>query len=242
MPSESSRPATRHGETLPGVVTCPEWEDVSAALDGELPADATRLALRHAARCSICRTALDTVVSPAPNITSASVMPSFDLDSTNASERRWLTGRWTRWLLLAAAVVIVAEAVPVYIRGDGLNAQTHSARHMASWQIGFGVGLFVAAWVSRMSHAMLALATSFALLGAVATIINLAAGHSGPLAETVHLIEFLGVFLLWRITPPHLRAWRPGRSRNSPDRTRTDNAPGPLSLVETNTPDPSDEQ
>jgi predicted anti-sigma-YlaC factor YlaD len=223
-------------------MTCPEWEDVSAALDGELPADASHAALRHAARCPICRTALDTVIEPAPDVASTAQVPSFGSDMVTAPERRWLTGRWTRLLLLFAAVVIVAEAVPVYIRGDGLDAQTHAARHLAAWQIGFGVGLFVAAWVSRMSQAMLALASSFAILSAVATIINLAAGHSGPLAETVHLIELIAVFLLWRITPPHLRAWRPGRSRNGATRTRTDSAPSPLSLVETKTPDPSSEQ
>jgi hypothetical protein len=147
-------------------------------------------------------------------------------------------------LLLAAAVVIVAEAVPVYIRGDGLDAQTHAARHMASWQIGFGVGLFVAAWVSRMSHAMLALASSFAILSAVATGINLVNGHSGPLAETVHLIELIGVFLLWRITPPHLRAWRNQRKRNSAAFASADTAPAKvgLSLVESKTPKPSSDQ
>jgi predicted anti-sigma-YlaC factor YlaD len=224
------------------VTTCPQWEEVSAALDGELPADASHTALRHAARCSICRTALDTVVAPAPNVAPTTSMPLFASDNVTAQERRWLTGRWTRWLLLLAAVVIVAEAVPVYIRGDGLDAQTHSARHLAAWQIGFGVGLFVAAWVSRLSHAMLALASSFAVLSATATVINLAAGHNGPLAETVHLIELIAVFLLWRITPPHLRAWRPGRPPSVPARTPTDPAQSVLRLVEMNQPDPTSDQ
>jgi len=220
-------------------MTCPQWEDVSAALDGELPADAAHAALQHAAKCSICRTALDTAVAPAPNVALTTSMPSFTSDMVTAPERRWLSGRWTRLLLLAAAIIIVAEAVPVYIRGHGLDAQTHSARHLAAWQIGFGVGLFVAAWVSRMSHAMLALASSFAILSALATVINLVAGHNGPLAETVHLIELIAVFLLWRITPPHLRAWRPGRSRSSLARTHTDTdtEPSGLSLVEWKTPD-----
>lgn len=217
-------------------MTCPQWEQVSAALDGELPADASHTALRHAARCPNCRTALDTVVAPTPNIAVTTPMPSFVSDNVTAQERRWLTGRWTRWLLLTAAVVIVAEAVPVYIRGDGLDAQTHAARHLAAWQIGFGVGLFVAAWVSRMSHAMLALASSFAVLSATATVINLAYGHSGPLAETVHLIELIAVFLLWRITPPHLRAWRRTRTLQTPASTPTAASPHGLSLVETKTP------
>jgi hypothetical protein len=123
-------------------------------------------------------------------------------------ERRWLGGRWTRRLLLVAAAVIVVEAIPAFVRGNGLSAECHPARHLASWQIGFGVGLFVAAWLSRMSHAMLALAATFATLTVTATAIDVIGGHRGPWAESVHLVELIGVFLLWRLTPAHLLPWR----------------------------------
>ena len=239
MDAKPNRPSTRNAETLVGVTTCPEWEEVSAALDGEISTVASHAALQHAARCPTCRTALDTVVAPLAKVATAAMPPRFDTELATASERRWLTGRWTRWLLLAAAVVIVAEAVPTYIQGDGLDSQTHAARHLAAWQIGFGVGLLVASWVSRMSHAMLALASTFAILSAAATTINLLAGHSGPLAETVHLIELIGVFLLWRITPPHLRAWRQVRSSSKLDRNQPEPTTSTLSLVRPTSPDPT---
>jgi hypothetical protein len=113
-------------------------------------------------------------------------------------------------------VFIVIEAIPAYIRGDGPSAETHAARHLAAWQIGFGVGLVVAAWVSRMSHAMLAFAATFAALTVVATGIDVIGGHTGPLAEPVHLVELIGIFLLWRLTPPHLLPWhRTSRATSS---------------------------
>jgi hypothetical protein len=105
---------------------------------------------------------------------------------------------------MVAAIVIVVESVPVYIRGDGLTSESHAARHLASWQIGFGVGLFVAAWMSRMSHAMLVFAATFAALTITAKAIDVIGGHSGPWVDSVHLVELVAVFLLWRLTPAHM--------------------------------------
>ena len=186
-------------------IECSWWERVSAAADGELDDDETAAALDHASRCSRCGPLLENTpeVHRRPFV---AVDPLPDA-ALSAPERRWLRGGWSRWALVAAAVVIVAGAVPAYATGHGLDSQAHAARHLATWQIGFGVGLLVAAWVSRLSHAMLALAATSALLTIVATVIDLIEGHSGPLAESVHLVEVIAVFLLWRITPPHLLPW-----------------------------------
>lgn len=206
--------------------SCVWWEQVSAAADGELDEPARGDALSHAQRCPSCSAALAATASLAVPPTPAGAVDPAVLTSR---ERRWLGGRWTRRLLLVAAVVIVAEAIPAFVRGDGLSAESHAARHLASWQIGFGVGLFVAAWLSRMSHAMLALAATFAALTVTATAIDVIGGHRGPWAESVHLVELIGVFLLWRLTPAHLLPWR----RHDPpaDRSRDDTPPGTLRLV-----------
>ena len=71
--------------------------------------------------------------------------------------------------------------------------------------------------MSRMSHAMLALAATFAALTLVATTIDVIGGHRGPWAESVHLVELIGVFLLWRLTPPHLLPWRQTSTSESSD-------------------------
>lgn len=191
---------------------CPWWEQVSAGADGELPEAEGSAAAEHAATCPDCSASLRTLRALRPSPRAATDMDSsgasvLDLQRLNDRERRWLGGRWARRLLIVAAIVIVVDAVPTYISGEGVSAESHAARHLASWQIGFGVGLFVAAWVSRMSQAMLAFAAAFASLTVIAKAIDVIGGHRGPWADSVHLVELIGVFLLWRLTPPHLLPW-----------------------------------
>ena len=206
---------------------CAWWEQVSAGADGELPEAECAAADAHAATCTSCSAALRATAAlrPVPHAAAAAESSGasvFDPQRLTGGERRWLGGRWARRLLVVAAIIIVIEAIPAYIRGEGLSAESHAARHLAAWQIGFGVGLFVAAWVSRMSHAMLALAATFAALTVVATGIDVIGGHSGPWAESVHLVELIGVFLLWRLAPPHLLPWhRPPDVESSEHATST---------------------
>jgi predicted anti-sigma-YlaC factor YlaD len=224
---------------------CPWWEQVSASADGELTEPERAAADAHAAACLKCAGSLKatallrSALRPAP-AASTSLPAGIEPTRLNGQERRWLSGRWARRLLLVAAIVIVAEAIPAYVRGEGLSAESHAARHLAAWQIGFGVGLFVAAWLSRMSHAMLALAATFATLTVIATAIDLVGGHSGPLAESVHLVELIGIFLLWRLTPPHLLPWH--RTSTSPSQRSTDTTPHGLRLVKTNGGNPDESQ
>ena len=141
-------------------------------------------------------------------------------------------GRWTRRLLLVVSLVIVLEAIPSYVRGDGIGSEAHAARHLAAWQIGFGVGLFVAALMSRLTHAMLALAFTFAALTVTATTIDVITGHSGPLKESVHLVELVAVLLLWRLTPPHLLPWKNKSRATAADRTAPTDRSTQLHVVE----------
>lgn len=206
---------------------CAWWEQVSASADGELSETECAAADAHVSACPNCSAALRATAALRPSPHAAAAVESsgasvFDPHRLSSGERRWLGGRWARRLLIVAAIIIVLEAVPAYIRGEGLSAESHAARHLAAWQIGFGVGLLVAASVSRMSHAMLALAATFAALTVGATAIDVISGHRGPWAESVHLVELIGVFLLWRLTPPHLLPWhRPPDVESSDHATAT---------------------
>lgn len=207
---------------LDGVTVCAWWELVSAAADGELDEADQRAALEHARRCQTCSAIVSTSITIAAPPVATAVPAPIDEAALTRRERRWLGGRWTRSLLMVAAVVIVVEAVPTYVSGQGLTAEAHAARHLASWQIGFGVGLFVAAWMSRMSHAMLAFAATFAALTIVAKTIDVIGGHRGPWADSVHLVELVAVFLLWRLAPTHLLPWsrRDAPQRDEPQPSR----------------------
>lgn len=201
------------------MTTCSWWEAVSAAIDGELDGDERSKALTHARSCSACSAASKV------ETTFGEMLP--DSHVLTARERRWFGRGRTRWLLLTAGAIIFAISVPAYIGGDGLSPDSHAARHLASWQLSFGVGLFVAATLSRMSSALLALALTFASLTIAARVIDVISGQHGPWLSSVHVVELIGVFLLWRITPPHLL---PGLNR---DRAAGPHPPAPLHALPT---------
>jgi hypothetical protein len=164
-----------------------------------------------------------------------------DPESLSPRERRWLRARWTRWLLAGAAIVIVVEAIPTYATGHGLDTHTHAARHLATWQIGFGVGLLVAAAMSRLTHAMLALAATFGVLTVAATGMDIVNGHQGPWAESVHLVELVAIILLWQLTPPDLLPWHRKRKERDAAAEQTPPRPPRLRAVPSHRPDGPDD-
>lgn len=187
--------------------TCDWWEDVSASLDDENSRRSRSDLDAHLASCAECdRMAKSPTFARTPFETAPLPLPEDRLDP---AEDHWLRGVWSRRALMVVAIVFVAEGVPAFL--GGIDAGAHAARHLATWQIGFGVGLLVAGWMSRLSQAMLALAFTVTGLTLVTAVIDVVTGHQGPLAEMVHLVEVVAVFLLWQTTPPHLRPWRTDR-------------------------------
>lgn len=186
------------------------WERVSAFQDDEVD-DVERGVVRaHLDDCAQCRTQLaasvevfQVVARPAPV-----EVAQLSMGDLSTVERHWLVARAGRGALVIVGLAIVGFAVPEYFKGDTADSAAHVARHLATWQFGFGVGLIVAAIQSRFSQALLALATSVAMLTVVTSIVDVALGHRAPFAEGVHVVELAGIGLLWWMTPAHLRPRR----------------------------------
>ncbi|MGF1665771.1 MAG: zf-HC2 domain-containing protein [Acidimicrobiia bacterium] len=187
--------------------TCDWWEDVSASLDDENSRRSRSDVDAHLATCDECD-AMANTPALASNPFEAAPLP-LPADRLDPAEDHWLRGVWSRRALMVVAMVFVAEGAPAFL--GGTDAEAHAARHLATWQIGFGAGLLVAGWMSRLSQAMLALAFTVTGLTVLTAVIDVVTGHQGPLGELIHLVEVVAVFLLWRTTPPHLRPWRSGR-------------------------------
>ncbi|MGF1599122.1 MAG: hypothetical protein ACFCVK_19755 [Acidimicrobiales bacterium] len=116
---------------------CPNWDHVSAAIDGELPEPTSSRSLDHARRCAYCGPLLAAITRQADGTSHRDRAQAIDVDALSPRERRWLRARWSRWILAVAAVVIVAKAVPAYATGHGhgldTQAHVHAARHLATW-------------------------------------------------------------------------------------------------------------
>lgn len=180
--------------------TCVFWERVSASLDGELPASERELIAAHQRRCAHCRTRTEALHALSLGQQKPAPPPQM-----TAVELRWFGGRRGRALLALVGVAIATAGLPAMLNSDTADSAAHLARHLATWQIGFGIGLIVAARTTRLTHAMLALGATIALLTMAASFVDIVFGHQGPMAEGVHLIELIGVVLLWAIVPPQLR-------------------------------------
>lgn len=180
---------------------CVFWERVSAALDGELPPDEREFITAHQRRCASCRARTEALRSLGVGQRTTGVPPP----RMTTAELRWLRGRGVRTVLALVGLTIAAFGLPAMLNSDTADSAAHLARHLATWQIGFGIGLIVAARTTRLTHAMLALGATIALLTIAASLVDIILGHQGPMAEVVHLVELIGVVLLWAIVPPQLR-------------------------------------
>lgn len=213
---------------------CPEWENVSAAIDGELSQPDQADAFAHARSCSSCRQLLSMDAQAGLLARPVAFGPAtwpLDEDSLTGAERRWLGDRWRRWLLTVVAVAIVLLALPGYV--DHGTTGDHVSRHLATWQIAFGVGLAIAAAFTRFSYALLAMSASFTVLTVISKTIDLFAGHDGAWADPVHLVELIGAGMLWFVIPPHLKPRRPTLRRTRRDDTShpSQHRPRGLSVV-----------
>lgn len=192
-------------------MTCEQWwERVSAADDGEADTQEQGAVADHLVTCADCRSMRhsSTIVRLPALAPLGSLSEGLAVEASTPTERRWLRARSSRLSLLVVGSLIVGVALPKYFQGDTQAVAGHVGRHLATWQLGFGVGLIVAALLSRFSHALLALATAVAASTVVTAVVDVALGHRAPLAELVHLVELVGVGLLWWVTPPHLRPRR----------------------------------
>lgn len=192
-------------------VSCDNWwERVSAFQDDEVGEVERCAVLAHLDDCEQCRTRLAASVEVAQMVarTAPGEVAKVSLGDLRSVERHWLVARGGRGALVAVGLAIVGFAVPEYFQGDTADSAAHVARHLATWQFGFGVGLIVAAIQSRFSQALLALAMSVAVLTVVTSIVDVALGHRAPFAEGVHAVELAGIGLLWWMTPAHLRPRR----------------------------------
>lgn len=174
--------------------------DLSAGLDGEATALASAAIADHVIDCRDCqafatesarlhrlvrlRTA-ERVPDLAPAVLAAVPTHGYRL--------------LVRYALLTVSITILILAVPALVLGRDANAPTHLARHLGSFDIALGVGLFVAAWRPQRARGFLPIAAALAGSMFVTALIDASDGTTPLIGEAYHLLELAGLVLVWAL-------------------------------------------
>lgn len=183
---------------------------ISARLDGEDPGLDAAAVYTHLAGCADCRSfaqraeTLHRTVRLAPAPTIPDLAPGI-LTAIGAEEhaaREPDTNRALRWILVAIAVAQIAIAIPALIFGKDAGLPVHTARHIGSFDVALGVGFLYAAWKpSRISGLLPVVAALVACLMA-SSLLDVAAGSTKALAEGQHVLDFVGLAVVWLLSRP----------------------------------------
>lgn len=168
-------------------------EALSARLDGEDGGASDADIDDHLGRCAGCGVFLHRAgdlhrsirVRPAehvPDLTSAIL----------ASRGRTQRVEVLRHALLAIAATNLLLAVPGLI-GTG----SHSGRDLAAFGVALSTSLLYAAWRPEHATGMLPMGAALTAAVAVSAAVDIAQGEVHALTESPHVLELLGIGLLW---------------------------------------------
>lgn len=185
-------------------------EALSAELDGEAAAFEQVLLRQHLEDCASCRLVEEgfrsahravrvRVAEPTPNLV-PSVMAV-------ARPPRLGRGEWIRYSLGLVAGTNLVLGLPSLLFEAGAG---HLDRHLGAFTVAVSVGLLFAALRPERAYGLLPFAVALVatmLAGAVADTIR---GQQSLLAESTHLLDLLGMVLLWLLgngRVPSFMAW-----------------------------------
>ncbi len=199
---------------------------ISARVDGELPeTNALHVALEaHLSSCSSCgewearsfalrRTLVLRRQAP-PDGLAVRVLANMSVPHTGA-------GQWVRYCLGVVAAAIVVLNIPLLL-GLTATASTHEVRHLGTFGVALGVGLFWAAMKPERAIGLVPLAAALALAMLLGSVADLGRRQAALLSESIHLLEFTGLGLLWYLSGGSARLRRTVQTlslRNSPSRS-----------------------
>lgn len=198
-------------------------EALSARLDDELPQIEARALDAHLADCPSCRGYSQALadlhrawrVRPAeavPDLTAAVMAATAD---QLPDPRRRPAVDWVRYGVLAVGLSQLLLSLPLMVLGLEGDTPLHTARELGAFGVALSVGMLFVAWQPRRASGLFPVALALCagvLATAVADVIS---GRSPVLGEAPHLLELVGVVLLWRLTrtvDPAPRADRSGRA------------------------------
>lgn len=178
----------------------PFHELMSAGLDNELDDDERVRLAEHLTTCHECAslaTLLD-IQHRAIRVHSAERIPDVASRVISIAHPPRMGRRgWIRQLLAVIGLTELVISIPALVLGDDAGAPTHIARHVGSLGAALGFALLYAAWKPTRAYGLLPFVASLAAFMTTSSIFDLALNHASFSAESTHLVEFIGMFLVW---------------------------------------------
>lgn len=177
-------------------------ELISADADDALGADEHGALARHVDGCVECASYQSRVAGLARSVRvrPASFDPAFVAAvMQRAQPARLGRGGWLRPALAWCGLVIIVQSVSPLVFGDIDGAPTHVARHVGASTFAVGIGLLYVVWRPHRAFGMLPLVG--ALFGAMlaGAAFDVIGGDRSAMSEGVHVVELVGMVLLWMI-------------------------------------------
>lgn len=178
----------------------PFHELISAQLDNEMNNDEYVRLTEHLAHCEACKSlaeALD-VQHRALRVRAAENIPDVAARVIAIAHPPKIGRRgWIRQCLAIVGLTELVISLPALVLGDDAGAPTHIARHVGSLGAALGFALLYAAWKPTRAYGLLPFVASLAAFMSVSSIFDLVFNHANFGAESTHLVEFFGMFLVW---------------------------------------------
>lgn len=180
-------------------------EALSASLDDELAAGEAGALAAHLEGCSACRAvgqelellhrvtrvrAADAVPDLVPSIMAAVELPK---------ARRQRDLDWSRYALLAVAATQLILALPLLLLGEDPGATVHVARELGAFDVALAAGLLLAAWQPWRAAGLLPFAAALAAITTITSVVDVVAGRASFGSEAHHLLDLVGLVLLWLV-------------------------------------------
>ncbi|MEA2001899.1 MAG: hypothetical protein U9N84_08455 [Actinomycetota bacterium] len=124
---------------------------------------------------------------------SANAMQDFQVSEL---PHRFNLHRWIRIALGWGGVLLVGWNILAMV-APGSGAAIHLERHQAAFGVALGLAFLFVAWRPDRAYGMVPFAAAFAFALGLSAVIDLVNGESTLLRESRHIIELVGLALLW---------------------------------------------
>lgn len=178
----------------------PFHELISARLDNELDEDEGVRLTEHLASCERCTSLAASlgVQHRSLRVHAAEHVPDLASRVIAVAHPPRLGRRgWVRQMLAIIGLTELVVALPALVLGDDAGAPTHIARHVGSLGAALGVALLYVAWKPTRAYGLLPFVASLAAFMSVSSVFDIIFNHASIATESTHLVEFVGMFLVW---------------------------------------------